>query len=143
MAGDITDSKTIPGLMDAIKETYSIEVPIIPTASPLSALWDTPITVTEGSLPEPNYTAAGSIVDEFPFSFIKVISPQLALAANLNITVFEAPPPEINTRGLKATVFQVPISETNPSGVIVKRGVTFVDQGGVRVPEESVVPNEA
>lgn len=141
MTEEISKSKTIPAFLEAVKAAYGIEVPTIVEDSPLWGIWKIPIAVAEGSLPEANYTATGSIRSEFPFS--AVASPQPDLKVEAKIDVFEALPKTLNTSGIKATVFQVPISPAHPNGVIVKKGLTFVNQDGTLIPEESIVPPEA
>ena len=143
MSEEIRNSTKIPELLNAVQDVYGITIPDVSTESPLSEIWNMPIAVTEGSPPEPDFTATGSISDTFPFDFVQVISPPPSVDANLKITVFESAPPEINPRGIKSTVFPVPISPVHPNGVIVKNGLTFIDQAGVSVPAESVVPIEA
>ncbi len=152
MAGDVSNSKNIPDLLKAIKETYGIEVPDIGIYHPLFRLWQIIITVMRGAPPKPLYSASGSITDEFPFNFAKALSPSVNLQADLTIDVFETAPESLNTRGIKVTVFPVPLSEKHPNGVIVKRGLTFVDKAGnlvkdnlstEKISDESVIPAEA
>ena len=158
----------IPTFMEEVEKIYSIEVPInLSESHPLYDIWGKPITVTEGTSPDPCYTATGSINDEFPFNFAKDFpidfekdftfltnknfAPELAV--NLKIDVFKPAPQPENTRGIKVTVFPVPQSDDYPNGVIVKKGLTFVDENGnpvaddnlstTKIPEESIVPLEA
>ena len=143
---------TIPDLMTAIAHTFEVEVPqpLVPE-HPLFAMWAKTITVTSGTPPEPRYAATGNITDIFPFDFAQAAEKQPVL--NLKIEVFKPVPPPINSRGIKVTVFPVPQSAEHPNGVIVKRGVAFVDAAGNPVlethlstskfPAVAVVPPEA
>ncbi|NEO15780.1 MULTISPECIES: hypothetical protein [unclassified Moorena] len=163
------DINDIPTFMEEVQTTYSIteELPItLSDNHPLSDMWAKPITVTEGTSPDPCYTATGSINDEFPFNFAKDfpfdikdfsfltnqdVAPELAM--KLKIDVFQPIPEPEDRRGIKVTVFSVPQSDDYPNGVIVKKGLTFVDANGnpvaddnlstTKIPEESVVPPEA
>jgi hypothetical protein len=150
MAGDISQSKTISDLLEAIKATYGVDVPAIGSDLPLPMLWQKSITVTEGVSPAPLYTATASISDAFPFNFAATL-PNPEFNVNLKIDVFETVPKSQATRGIKVTVFPVKKSSEHPNGVIVKRGLSFVDKKGNpvedsssdRIPAESVVPPEA
>lgn len=150
MAGKISESKTIPDLLEVVRAT-GIEVPAIARDPPLPGFWQKKITVVEGLSPAPRYTATAVISDEFPFNFAASLeNPQLKV--NLTIDVFETVPQLQENRGIRATVFPVPRSDEHPNGVIVKRGLTFVDTAGnpvedslstQKIPDESRVPIEA
>ncbi|NEO82345.1 hypothetical protein [Moorena sp. SIO4G3] len=166
---DYQNINNIPTFMEEVKTTYSIteELPInLSDNHPLSDMWAKSITVTEGTSPDPCYTATGSINDQFPFNFAEDfpfdskdfsfltnqdVAPELAM--KLKIDVFQPIPEPEDRRGIKVTVFSVPQSDDYPNGVIVKKGLTFVDENGntvtddnlstTKIPEESVVPTEA
>jgi hypothetical protein len=157
---------SIPELMEQVKNVYGIDVPVdLPENHPLSSIWETPIAVTEHTSPNLRYIAEGSITDEFPFNFaesfsfkkadFKFLSPQAPdpkLEMNLRIDVLTSAPQSQDRRGIKVTVFSVPQSEEHPNGVIVKEGMTFVNEDGnpidddistEKLADESVIPPEA
>jgi hypothetical protein len=114
-------------------------------------LWQKSITVTEGVAPAPRFSAIAAISNEFPFNFADSL-PAPKLGVNLKIDIVETALPSQAASGVKATVFLVPRSEQHPNGVMVKRGMTFLDSAGnpvtdhvssQRIPDESVVPAEA
>jgi hypothetical protein len=109
---------SIPEFMEQVKGVYGIEVPIaLPENHPLSSIWGTPITITEGT--NPRYTAKGDITDEFPFNFAQ--STPLKPAMNLKIDVYKPAPESPSMRGVKVTVFHVPNpTDVNAVDVIVQ-----------------------
>lgn len=109
---------SISEFMEQVEEVYGIEVPIeLPETHPLFSIWETPITITEGT--NPRYTAKGDITDEFPFNFAQ--SATLKPVMNLKIDVYKPAPESPSMRGVKATVFYVPNStDVNAVDVIVQ-----------------------
>lgn len=111
---DYEQIKDIPSFMESVSKTYNLEIPInLDSSHPLSDIWDKSITVTEGTSPEPRYSATGEITEEFPFNFAQ--SSQLKPVMNLKINLFQPPPNLTSLRGVKVTVFHVP----NSTDVIV------------------------
>lgn len=159
---------TIPTFLEEVNKAYGIEVLTnLPENHAIANLWGKVVTVTEGTNPDPCYTATGSINDEFPFNFAQDITIDFAkdfpfltnqnfppeLGINLKIDVFQPAPQIQDRRGIKVTVFPVAKSDKYPNGIIVKKGLNFVDSNGnpvaddnldtTKIPEESVVPPEA
>ena len=111
---DYQQIKDIPTFMESVSKAYNLEVPLnLDSSHPLSDIWNKPITVTEGTSPDPRYSATGEITEEFPFNFSQ--SSQLQPVMNLKIELFQPPPNSTSLRGVKVTVFHVP----NSTDVIV------------------------
>jgi hypothetical protein len=134
---NVDDISTIPHFMEALRQTYSIEVPIDLEANhSLYNLWSKTIQVTTGTSPQPRYRATGEISSEFPFNFAAGLTPNpedftflgdtkpdIHLSVKLAIDVFRPAPPSLNARGIKVTVRHVPKTPENPNGVIRDDGL--------------------
>lgn len=128
---------TIPQFMEALRQTYTIEVPIdFESNHPLYNLWAKTIQITAGTSPQPRYRATGEISSEFPFNFAAGLTPNredfkflgdtkpdIRLSVKLAIEVLKPAPPSLNSRGIKVTVRHVPKTPENPNGVIRDDGL--------------------